>query len=524
MDAFYQCVNLTTIEVDESNNDFSSVDGVLFNKAQTTLIQCPGGKAGSITLPPSVTSIGFGAFEACFSLTAIEADVANNDFSSIDGVLFNKAQTALIQCPGGKAGAYTIPSGVISIGANAFASCISLTSVTIPSSVTSIAAYAFEYCPSLIRINALGNAPALGANVFFNVPATLYYTSGTTGWTNPWGGLPTVESSPVAAPFSLAAGSLVASLGDGKIGILSATGNYQEIYPFPGYEGTLNVNTVNRTAGQNADTIVVAVAGRSSPHVLTIDSATGFVTSSFYAFDPGFLGGVTVAGGVTRIGGEITVSPEGVVTRIGGVITSVIICGAGSGSSPSVSVFNADSNTAMGAFYAYSTQYLGGVRVALSEAGADGISFAIIGSTINSHVVWFDLNDYYNPILSFNTFPDILTPNGVYVASGDLDDDGLNEIVVGAGQGTTSPQVAVFDFVGRLKKSFNAFDMSFLGGVRVGVADYNKDGKLDILAASGVGAPGTLNVFNYDNLALLDTLFISDSTLGSDVASNFSRG
>ena len=397
--------------------------------------------------------------------------------------------------------------------------------MTIPESVTSIGDYAFSSCSSLTRINTLGNAPALvGSDVFYQVPATLYYTSGTTGWTDPWAGLATVESSPVAAPFSLAAGSTVASLGDGQIGIWSATGDYQAISPFPGYTGPLNVNTVNSAAGQNADTIVVAVAGRSLPHVLTIDSSTGFVTSSFYAFDPGFLGGVTVAGGVTRIGGEITVSPEGVVTRIGGVITSVILCGAGSGSSPSVSVFNATTSAAMGAFYAYSNQYLGGVRVALSEAGADGTSFAIIGSTINSHVVWFDLNDYYNPILSFNTFPDILTPNGVYVASGDLDDDGLNEIVVGAGQGTTSPQVAVFDFVGRLKKSFNAFDLSFLGGVQVGVADFNKDGKLDILAASGVGVPGTLNVFNYDNLALIDSVFISDSTLGSDVGSNFSRG
>ena len=593
-EAFYRCDNLTAIAVDVANYNFSSRDGILFNKAQTDLIQCPGGKAGPVTIPASVTSIGNQSFAYCSSLTsvtipesvtsigdqslrdcssltsvmipksvtsigenavafcgsltAIEVDAANNDFSSRGGILFNKAQTLLIQYPGGKAGPYTIPESVTSIRDWAFSYCRSLTSVIIPSSVTSVGDWAFDscgglttvtlpesiasigngafaYCFGLTRINSLGNAPALGgSNVFDMVPATLYYTSGTTGWTNPWGGLPTVESSPVAAPFSLAAGSTVASLGNGQIGIWSATGDYQAIYPFPGYTGTLNVNTVNRAVGLNADTIVVAVAGHSSPHVLTIDSATGFVTSSFYAFDPGFLGGVTVAGGVTRIGGEITVSPEGVVTLIGGVITTVIICGAGSGSAPSVSVFNADSNTAMGAFYAYSTQYLGGVRVALSEAGADGISFAIIGSTINSHVVVFDLNDYYNPILSFNTFPDILTPNGVYVASGDLDRDGLNEMGVGAGQGTTSPQVAVFDMAGRLKKSFNAFDMSFLGGVQVGVADYNKDGKLDILAASGVGAPGILNVFNYDNLALLDTLFISDSTLGFDVASNFSRG
>jgi hypothetical protein len=44
--------------VDGTNNDFSSRDGILFNKAQTILIQYPGGKAGTYTIPSSVTSIG----------------------------------------------------------------------------------------------------------------------------------------------------------------------------------------------------------------------------------------------------------------------------------------------------------------------------------------------------------------------------------------------------------------------------------------------------------------------------------
>ena len=519
--AFAVCVSLTSVTIPESVTSIgvsiftscSSLISVTIPESVTSIGEWAFADCSSLTsltIPYSVTFIGEWAFSSCSSLTAIEVDGTNNDFSSRNGILFNKAQTILIQYPAGIAGTYTIPSSVISIGGGAFYSCGGLTSVTISEGVNSIGDYAFSSCSILTRINTLGNAPALvGSDVFYQVPATLYYTSGTTGWTNPWGGLPTVESSPVAAPFSLAAGSTVASLGNGQIGIWSANGGYQAISPFPGYTGPLNVNTVNRADGQNADTLVVAVAGRSSPHVLTIDSSTGFVISSFYAFDPGFLGGVTVAGGVTRIGG---------------VKTTVILCGAGSGSSPSVSVFNAASSQPMGAFYAYSNQYLGGVRVALSEAGADGTSFAVIGSTINSHVVAFDLNDYYKPILSFHAFHDNLTPQGIYVASGDLDDDNLNEMVVGAGQGTASPQVVVFGMDGKLKKSFNAFDMSFLGGVQVGVADYNKDGKLDILAASGVGAPGTLNVFNYDNLALLDSVFISDSTMGSDVASNFSRG
>jgi hypothetical protein len=510
--AFGACSKLTSVTIPSG---VTSIESHAFSGCSNLM---------SVTIPSSVTSIGAMAFYNCIRLTSVTIP---SGVTSIGSHAFYDCSNLM---------SVTIPSSVTSIGIEAFRNCTSLTSVTIPSSVTSIGNGAFRNCSSLTTINAQGNAPALvGTNVFSGVPATaiLYYTSGTTGWTNPWAGVrtvegsqtsssgpggiisinpgfgfPTVDSNKVAAPFSLAAGSSVASLGNGKIGIWSATGDYQAISPFPGYSGTLNVNTVKRADGQNADTIVVAVAGRGSPHVLTIDSATGRVNSSFYAFDPGFFGGVTVAGGVTRIGGEIT---------------SVILCGAGSGSSPSVSVFNAVTSQPMGAFYAFSNQYLGGVRVALSELDADGTSFAIIGSTINSHVVAFDLNDYYNPILSFNAFPDNFTPQGVYVASGDLDDDNLNEMVVGAGKGSASPQVAVFGMDGKLKKSFNAFDMSLLGGVRVGVADFNKDGKLDILAASGFGAPGTLNVFNYDNLALVDSVFISDSTLGSDVASNFSR-
>ena len=74
----------------------------------------------SITIPESVTSIGDSAFYDCDSLTEINVDTLNTAYSSIAGVLFNKTQTALIRYPGGKAGAYTIPDGVVSIEYSAF--------------------------------------------------------------------------------------------------------------------------------------------------------------------------------------------------------------------------------------------------------------------------------------------------------------------------------------------------------------------------------------------------------------------
>src|SRR5205085_7297849 len=92
----------------------------------------------NITIANSVTSIGESAFSGCTSLSAITVEALNSFYSSIDRVLFNKSQTTLIQYPGGKAGNYTIPNSITSIGDGAFSGCTSLTSATIHNSITSI--------------------------------------------------------------------------------------------------------------------------------------------------------------------------------------------------------------------------------------------------------------------------------------------------------------------------------------------------------------------------------------------------
>ena len=122
----------------------------------------------SITIPNSVTTIGYCAFMSCTSLTSITVD-SNNSYYSNDefGVLFNKDKTELIQYPiGNTRTSYTIPDSVTSIGENAFSDCTSLESVTIPDGVTRIGIWAFSYCTSLASITIPDSVTSIGVWAF----------------------------------------------------------------------------------------------------------------------------------------------------------------------------------------------------------------------------------------------------------------------------------------------------------------------------------------------------------------------
>lgn len=177
---FYRCTSLTGMTIPV--NVVSIGEEAFSNCANLT----------SVVIHSGVTNIGIWAFKYCASLTNLTVAAENFVYSSVNGVLFNKTQTTLIQFPGGLSGSYTIPGGVTNIGSYAFGRCTGLTNVTIPASVTSIGDRAFNECANLMSIRFFGNAPAFGHAVFSFVPGTVYYYYGTSGWETPYGDLPTV--------------------------------------------------------------------------------------------------------------------------------------------------------------------------------------------------------------------------------------------------------------------------------------------------------------------------------------------
>jgi hypothetical protein len=142
-----QCESLSVINVSKDNKEYSSIDGVLFDKSGIKLIRYPRGKKGGYSIPKSVMQIGDWAFDCCKYL----------EYINIPNTVKELGRSAFFGCSSLQS--IIIPNSVEKISRISFSFCTSLKSISIPKSVTEIGQFMLSHCTSLQKIELNNRHP-----------------------------------------------------------------------------------------------------------------------------------------------------------------------------------------------------------------------------------------------------------------------------------------------------------------------------------------------------------------------------
>lgn len=175
--AFYMCRALTAIDIPASLTTLR--EQTFLDCDQLTSVVIPEGvqtiedKAFSgcdgmttVSIPQSVTSISGTPFYGCSGLTDIAVDAANSYFCSVDGSLYDKSKTRLINFALGQAGAASVPEGVTEISKRAFYRATKMTTVSLPSTLRTIGVQAFSFCSALTDITIPEGVSVVSGSTF----------------------------------------------------------------------------------------------------------------------------------------------------------------------------------------------------------------------------------------------------------------------------------------------------------------------------------------------------------------------
>jgi large repetitive protein len=269
----------------------------------------------------------------------------------------------------------------------------------------------------------------------------------------------------------------------------------------PAFTGGVSVAAGDMNGDGHVDFITGAGPG-GGPHVRVLNGVDLTDIVGFFAYDPAFTGGVSVAAGDVNGDGRVDV-----------------ITAPGPGGGPHVRVWSGVDFSEIGGFFAYDPAFGGGVSVAAGDVDGDGRADIITGPGPGGGPlvrVWSGAD--FHEIGSFFAY-DPAFGGGVHVAAGDFNGDGLADVITGAGPGG-GPHVRVWDGATFAEiGGFLAYDPSFAGGVRVAAGDLTNDGKVELLTVPGPGA-GPLVAIWSSELSPIGSFFAYDPafTGGASIA------
>ncbi len=150
---FYECSNMESLELADSVTTLSNGGFLKCTSLKTIYV----GKNFDYDI----------YFNGANALEAIYIDEENEKFTSVDGVVYSKDGTELIRYPQAKSGIYTPPETVTKIGGAAFSDCVNLTGVVITSGIVEIGTNAFYGCTGLTEVNIPDNVK-IGEYLFYD--------------------------------------------------------------------------------------------------------------------------------------------------------------------------------------------------------------------------------------------------------------------------------------------------------------------------------------------------------------------
>ncbi|MDE7389036.1 MAG: leucine-rich repeat domain-containing protein [Muribaculaceae bacterium] len=183
-EAFTYCRSLSAFNIDDDNNVYTAIDGVLYTKSRRQLVMYPAAKTDpdlilpdeteilqyyalapqphlhTITLGPKLKTLRSGTFSECTALREINVSPDNPYWCSIDGVIYDKNVTTLLAFPMYSViDAFEVPSTVTTLADLSMLSAKRIIELSLPASLTHIGDYALMDCSSLLRVTSLASVP-----------------------------------------------------------------------------------------------------------------------------------------------------------------------------------------------------------------------------------------------------------------------------------------------------------------------------------------------------------------------------